>query len=222
MKKKIFLTLVFVLSIFLVTACNEKKGLAFKEDYEKLNNQTNSTGKPHRNLSINENNPFVEISLDDVIAKMNNNETFYVYFGSTLCPWCRSTIEQAVKVAMEKNIKTVYYVDIWDDNGNEVFRDKYTYANNLANLVNEGSENYKVLLDKAQEFLQDYELIAENGDKTIMGEKRIYGSDYLYIENGEVKKYTNGKSDKQTDSRQELSDEIKNDEYNKFSEFFSN
>ena len=54
-----------------------------------------------------------------------------------------------------------------------------------------------------------------------VGEKRLFAPSYIYIENGEAKKLTTGISDKQTDSRQELNDEILEDEEKHFKEFFN-
>ena len=33
--------------------------------------------------------------------------------------------EKSIEVAKEKNIEKIYYIDIWDDDGNEILRDKY-------------------------------------------------------------------------------------------------
>ena len=85
--KKIISLLLVIVSLFVVTSCESKKeptkeALAFKEDYEKLNGKENKSGKVHRTISIDEVNPFVEVSAEDIVKKIANNETFYVYFGS--------------------------------------------------------------------------------------------------------------------------------------------
>ena len=51
---------------------------------------------------------------------IENKETFYVYFGDELCPWCRSVIEKFIEVAKKNDVKKVYYVKIWDDDHNEI------------------------------------------------------------------------------------------------------
>ena len=55
-----------------------------------------------------------------------------------------------------------------------------------------------------------------------MGEKRIYAPNYFYISNGKVKKMVEGISDKQKDSREELTDEILKDEEEQFNDLFKN
>ena len=111
MKKYIVLLLVFV---FILTGCGNKEGVKFKNDYESVNGEVNKNGKEHRVVNIDKDNPFREVSADDIVNKINKGDTFYVYFGSRLCPWCRSVIEKAIEVSKNKGIKTIYYVDIWE------------------------------------------------------------------------------------------------------------
>ena len=225
--KKIISLLLVIVSLFVVTSCESKKeptkeALAFKEDYEKLNGKENKSGKVHRTISIDEVNPFVEVSAEDIVKKIANNETFYVYFGSTLCPWCRSTIESAIKVAKENNIETIYYVDIWDDEGNEILRDKLEVdKKGKVKVAKEGTESYYKLLDYFDEYLRNYDLTDSNGKAVESNEKRIYAPNYMYIENGNIKKLTNGKADSQKDSREELTETIKNEQLTKFRDFFN-
>ena len=225
--KKIISLLLVIVSLFVVTSCESKKeptkeALAFKEDYEKLNGKENKSGKIHRTVSIDEANPFVEVSAEDIVKKIANNETFYVYFGSTLCPWCRSTIESAIKVAKENNIETIYYVDIWDDEGNEILRDKLEVdKKGKVKVAKEGTESYYKLLDYFEEYLRNYDLTDSNGKAVESNEKRIYAPNYMYIENGNIKKLTNGKADSQKDAREELTETIKNEQLTKFRDFFN-
>ena len=218
--KKVLLSILCVLSLLLVSGCATKESKAFKEDYEKLNGQVNASGKVHRTISIDEDNPFIEVSADDIVKKIEKNETFYVYFGSTLCPWCRSTIESAIKVAKEKHINKIYYVDVWDDNGKEILRDKLEYKNkNLVKTI-EGTESYYKLLEYFKDYLRDYDLTDDKGNKVETFEKRIYAPNYMLIKNGKITKLTNGKADSQKDSREELTDTLKEEQLTKFRDFF--
>ena len=226
--KKILSILLVLISVFAVVGCEQKSkatdaSLAFKEDYEKLNGKENKSGKVHRTVSIDEANPYVEVSADEIVKKLENKETFYVYFGSTLCPWCRSTIESAIKVAKEKNIETIYYVDVWDDEGNEILRDKLEVdKKGKVKVAKEGTESYYKLLDYFEEFLRNYDLTDSNGKAVESNEKRIYAPNYMYIENGNIKKLTNGKADSQKDAREELTEQLKNEQLAKFRDFFNN
>ena len=224
MKKILLSILLIVLSIFTLTGCATKESKAFKQDYEKLNNTTNKAGKAHRNVSISEDNPFIEVSADEIVKKIENKETFYVYFGSTICPWCRSVIESAIKIAKEKNIKTIYYVDIWDDNANEILRDKYEVKDKKIEKTVNGTDSYYELLESFKDLLRDYSITDsnDNNKEYSTGEKRIYAPNYFYIKDGKAQKLVTGKSDKLTDSRGELTDEIKADQEKIFRDFFNN
>ena len=223
MKKKLFILTLLFISLFSLTACtNNKEALAFKKEYEQLNGKENATGKKHRTLNIPKDNPYEKVSQEKIIEKLENNDTFYLYVGDSLCPWCRSVLEKSIEVAKTKKINKIYYIDIWDEEGNEILRDKYEIKDGKATKVTDGTKAYKKLLKAFDKVLSDYTLADENGNKIEVGEKRIYAPNFFYIKNGKVVKLVEGISDKQKDSREELTDEILADEENIFSEFFSN
>ena len=211
------LTLVFVL---VLTGCtlskNSEDAKKFKEEYESLNGQTNKSGKEHRSLSIDSNNPFVYATGEEIVEMIEDGETFYVYFGDKLCPWCRSVIEKAIEVANKNNIEKIYYVAIWDDEGNEILRDKYGVEDGEVVKLSDGTESYYKLLEYFDEVLSDYSL----GNDLTAGEKRIYAPNFVYVEKGKAIRVTTAISDKQTDSREELTEEILKDEEEEFNKFF--
>jgi len=219
--KKLLISLLVVTTLFLVGCKKEenKEGLAFKESYEKLNGKTNKSGKEHRTVHINEDNPFVITTPEEIVKMIENKETFYLYVGDPLCPWCRSAIEKATEIATKKNVKKVYSIEIWDDEGNEILRDKYEMVDGKLEKTIEGTESYKKLLESFKEVLRDYSI--KDGEKDVdTGEKRIYAPNYFYIENGVAKKMIAGYSELQKDSREELTKEMLEDEEKQFSEFF--
>lgn len=229
MKKKIITSILLLAIIIGVTACDKKKkeevnptptpvvvnedAKKFKEDYESLNGKKNSRGLEHRTVKIDENNPFVYASAEEIVKKIKNKETFYVYFGDTLCPWCRSAIEMAIKVANEQNIKTIYYVPIWDKDGNEILRDKYK-LNDEGKLeqVVKGTDAYYELIDLFKDVLDDYNVTDSDGNKVATGEKRIFAPNYIYVEKGNAMVKVDGTSENQKDSREELTKELLDDE----------
>ena len=76
--KKLLISLLVVTTLFLV-GCNKddhKEGIAFKESYEKLNGQVNKSGKEHRTVHINEDNPFVMTTPEEIVKMLDNIETF--------------------------------------------------------------------------------------------------------------------------------------------------
>ena len=124
MKRKILLislSLIIIISflIFAIVYNNiNNDSMKFKNDYESINEKSNSGGIAYRNVFIDKNNPFVYVETNDLLNMMDSKESFYVYFGSKYCPWCRSVIEMAINVAKEKGIKKTYYVDSYDEDIN--------------------------------------------------------------------------------------------------------
>ena len=232
MKKRIILTLLLVVGVLTISGCGKKEeekkleptkeALAFKEEYESLNDKDFLEGVKHRSVTIDEYNPFVKVSAKEIVDLIENGETFYVYFGDKLCPWCRSVIEKAVEVAKKKGIDKIYYVEIWDDNGNEILRDKYTLdKKDKAKKSQDGTEEYTKFLGYFDSLLSDYTLTTSKGKKVKTGEKRIYAPNFIYVEKGEAVRLITGNSEKQTGAFDELTDEILKDEQDMFEEFFT-
>lgn len=215
--KKIFVILVCLL---ILTGCNNSSAIKFKESYESINNQESKSGKKHRAVTISKDNPFEEVSSDEIVKKIENKETFYVYFGDKLCPWCRSVIEKFIEVAHDNKIDKVYYVPIWNDDGEEILRDKYELNNGEIKKVIDGNKNYAKLLEAFDSLLSEYNLTDADGNKVSTGEKRIYAPNFIYVKDGVAIKLTSGISELQTDSREELTKEILEDEEKQFKDFF--
>ena len=218
---KILLASVLILiGVGIIFFKSGNSAIDFKNEYESLNGKKNSNGLEHRTVSISINNPYQKVKSSDILEKIKNKETFYVYFGDKLCPWCRSVIEKSIEVAKNKNIDKIYYVNIWDDNGDEILRDKYELQNGEIVKVIEGTSDYNNLLKELDNVLKEYTLMDNDGIKLSTGEKRIYAPTFIYIENGVAIKSCEGISEKQTDSREKLSKEILSDEEKIFNEFF--
>lgn len=216
----IIISVLVVISLFMLSK-NIQSGMEFKLNYEEINGKENSNGKINREVSISKNNKFVEITPEELVKKINNNETFYVYFGSKLCPWCRSVIEKADEISRKNNIDKIYYIDIWDDNGNEIFRDKYVLDDdNQLKLVYEGTKSYKKIVKSLNNLLDDYILSDSEGNSVEVGEKRIYAPIFAYYKKGKGVRLVTGISDKQEDSREKLTEEILKDETTIFNNFF--
>ena len=225
MKRVSIIALIFFISIGIV-GCTKKdysnSSLEFKKEYESLNGVKNSTSKEHRTVNIDEDNPYIKVSQKEIVDKIENNETFYIYVGDSLCPWCRSVIEKSIEVAKLNNVDKIYYVDIWDDEGNEIFRDKYELQDGKPVKISDGTKYYNKILEYFDSVLSDYTLTGSDGEKVDVGEKRIYAPNFFFVKKGKVIKITDGISDKQKDSREKLSDEILSDEELLFKNFFNN
>ncbi|MBR3661381.1 MAG: hypothetical protein IKN63_05760 [Bacilli bacterium] len=221
MKK--YLMLILILLMFVCSGCsNNNSALEFKKDYESINGTTNKNGKEHRTVTISEDNPYEKVQAKDILDRIDKKETFYVYFGDKLCPWCRSVIEKSIEIASKNKITKIYYVPIWNDDGEEILRDKFELVDGELTKTIEGASEYQKLLQVFEPLLSEYNLTDSEGNKIATGEKRIYAPNFIYIEKGVPKRLVTGISEKQTDSRGELTKEILEDETNIFQEFFKN
>lgn len=211
--------LMCILTLLLICGCSTKtESDKFKKDYESLNGKSSSYGE-YRELNI-EQNPFVFSNSDEIIKMIENKESFYVYFGDKACPWCRSVIEKAINVSKKYSISKIYYINIWDDDHNEILRDKYELKDGKAVKVNDGDKNYSKLLEYFNEFLDDYTLTDEENNVINVGEKRIFAPTFIYVENGKAVRETTGISKKLTSPFDELTEEILKDEEKLFNDFF--
>ena len=183
---------VLVVVLFLGKPSYKQSALDFKEEYEKVNGKTMKGDIKYRTLDIDKNNPYVKVSIDEIAKKIKNGETFYLYVGDHLCPWCRSGIEKMIEVANREKIDTIYYVDFWDDEHNEILRDLYDVEINgeEVNIVKtkEATEGYKVLYEAVKDYIQDY-TITKDGVDYNAGVKKVYGGDHFYFNKGVCERY---------------------------------
>ena len=138
MKREVIIILV-VISLFLVSGCTNKKlsdSEKFKQEYEELNNQKREKDdKEYRSITIPKDNPYVYQTASDIIERMDNKETFVVYFGFAECPWCRSILPTLTEVAKDLELDTIYYVDIQE------IRDVIEYKDGQLQTTKEGTED---------------------------------------------------------------------------------
>lgn len=228
MKKKLLVLFVALISLTLVTGCNYVKkirqsALDFKTEYESVNNKVLRGDITYRELSIKETNPYVKVDPSEIVKKIENKETFYLYVGDSLCPWCRSGLEKMIEIAEKEGIENIYYIDFWDDNHNEILRDLYEVqtVNKKDKVVKtrEASEDYLKIVEAVKEFAQDYTL-TKDGKTYETGVKRLFGGDHFYFENGVCKKYTTLRSSKLEKANDPLTEEVLNDQETNFKEFF--
>ena len=214
MKKIISILLIVVLMIS-VTGCvisnDIKDSEKFKEEYESQNGKKSKSGKENRKVSISEDNPFVYTTAEEISKKMDNKETFIVYFGFSTCPWCRSIIEELIKCAKDSKVDKIYYVDVLD------IRDtKELDEEGNIKTTKEGTKGYNELIDKMSNVLSDYTTTTEEGEEISLEEKRIYAPNVIAVVNGKATKLEEGISEDLKDPYMELTDEMKKDTYNSF------
>lgn len=210
MKKKsivviisLILLLVIVGGISYINKIHSTDAYRFKKEYESLNGKKREKdGKTIRTVTIPKNNPIKYATAKDIIEKIDNKETFVVYFGFAECPWCRSIIENLIQAASNKNIDAIYYVNI------ENIRDIKEIKDGKVQTTKEGDKDYLTLLEKLDNILEDYQLEDENGKEISTGEKRIYAPNVVAVVNGHAEDLEEGISKKQTDPYMELTKEM--------------
>ena len=214
MKKSITIILIGCIVLSMVGCEKEDKttdAYKFKEEYESLNGEKSSSGKIMRTISIPKDNPMKYATAEEIVEKIENKETFVVYFGFAKCPWCRSMIEQLIQSAKDNNVKEIYYVDVLE------IRDTYQLEEDgTISKTKDGTESYTTLLEKIGDVLSDYTLTDENEQKILVGEKRIYAPNVVVIVKGTAEKMVEGTSEKLKDPYEELTEEMKKESYNSF------
>ena len=213
--KKIISFLIIVVLMISVTGCvisnDIKDSEKFKEEYESQNGKKSKSGKENRKVSIPEDNPFVYTTAEEISKKMDNKETFIVYFGFSTCPWCRSIIEELIKCAKDSKVDKIYYVDVLD------IRDtKEIDEEGNIKTTKEGTKGYNELIDKMSNILSDYTTTNEDEEEISLEEKRIYAPNVIAVVNGKATKLEEGISEELKDPYMELTEEMKKYTYNSF------
>lgn len=197
--------------------------VTFKTEYESINNKSIDDEKSYRALDIPEDNPFVYITAEELVEKIDNKETFVVYFGFNTCPWCRSVLSNLISTAKSNNIDKIYYVDVKN------IRDTYALnEENKAIRTVEGTKGYYDLLDRLDRVLEKYANLTysvKKKKKTVIkeveiGEKRIYAPSIVAVREGAPIGLTTGISKKLKDPYGELTEEINNESLELFNNLF--
>lgn len=190
---------------------DDKDSVRFKKEYESLNGTIRKKdGKRIRSIEISENNPMVYSDEDEIVRKINNKETFLVYFGFADCPWCRSVLPNLIKAAKALGLSEIYYVDVAE------IRDTIEYEDGAYETVSEGTDGYYKLLDLMSDVLDDYMVTDDEGNEISTNEKRIFAPNVVAIVEGKATQLTDGISEEQTDGYMELTDDMNEESYNDF------
>ena len=221
MKKTVLLLVVCIL----LFGCSEKQkdnqdSLRFKEEYESLN-----TDREYRAIEIDPDNPFVYATAEDIVRKMENGESFIVYFGANWCPWCRSVIPVFIDTCKSLDIKTVYYVDVRPGNDlTKDIRDEYGKdAEGNIIQVQKGTEGYHRFIELAGNVLDDYQRydVPTLDGTPYRGAKRVGAPNFIKVENGKAVSMVLGIPESMDDAYMKLTDEIVNDIRKIFEGFLS-
>lgn len=178
-KKKLTIFLLITLLIIICTVGiflyilrkNQKKNdaLNFKIAYESLNNTIReSDGKLYNNVTIPEDNPIKNISVENAI-KILNNGTGVIYFGTNWCPWCRTAIAPLFDAAKQSKINIIFYLNL--DTINTGFEIK---NDNLIRDNEKISPGYLELLKRLDLILENKSYIINTNDGKVYDTKEKY------------------------------------------------
>lgn len=188
--------------------------MSFKKQYEAYNDRDG-----YRAVTIPEEVPFVRIEAAELEKLLDEKQTFYIYFGDEACPWCRSVIEMAIAAAKETGIDTICYLEAWDDEGHERFRNRFEVIEDELQETEKGAAVYYRLIEEWKDQLSQY-LLNYEGEQVDMFQKRIYIPAFAYVKEGKLERYTTGISRYQKDADSELDERILQDETKLFEAFF--
>ena len=172
----------------------DSDAVRFKKEYESLNGALRNDTDYYLEVSINENNPIVYASMDEIIDTLSNG-TGIILFGFKECPWCRNLIPNLVDVLNELGIEKVLY---WND---QHIRDTLTIDDGIIVTEQEGTSEYYKLLELLGDNAHVYSGL---NDPTI---KRVYFPSIIYVKNGVVRALHQSTLDSQTDPYTPLTDE---------------
>lgn len=214
--KKILNIFLIILLILFSTACSKEEKITdakkFKEEYESLNNKIREKdNKKIRAVNIPEDNPIIFKTAEEIVKMMDNKESFLVYFGFNDCPWCRSIVEELIKVSIDNSVAKLYYVDVKD------IRD-IKEIDEEGNIITtkEGTKGYNELLERLSNVLEDYKLTNQDENEVSTNEKRIFAPNVVAVSKGKAIELSTGESEKLKNPYDKLTEEMRKETYNKF------
>ncbi len=179
----------------------ETDAIRMQEEYASLNGETNSSNRQYKSVNLRDDNPYVYRTEDEIVRILTEGSGI-IYFGFKSCPWCRSMVSVLADVASEKNVATIYYLDV------ENIRSVLSLdENNKLITEREGSSGYYKILEALDDVLEEYTLTGEDDTEIDTGEKRLYAPTVVGVLNGEIKSIHVGTVDSQTDPYADLTEE---------------
>ena len=195
MKKKVLLIALLSLLLIPLVGCKKAEdkrsdAVKFKEEYESLNKVKDKDGNLYRTISIDEENPIIYTTSEDLTKKIEDKETFLVYFGSKESKYSRTVVPYLLQQAKTQGIDKIYYIDITpgeDEEGTKAISAGDVYFAEVVKKMNEPNLNDTMLA--------------------------------VFV-NGNFSGKTTGVSPRQTDGNMELTPEMKTDMTERFKEIY--
>lgn len=205
--KKVVFSLLIVLGVVLLTGCGkDTDALKFKEEYESLNGVAiGESNYKYPSIEIIKNNK-IKYSTNEEVLEVLKNGTGVIYFGYPTCPWCRNAVPVLLEAASEVGIENIYYLNMKDERDQIKVKEDGTLE-----VVNEGTEGYKKLLERLDNILLDYTLEDIHGNAVSANEKRIYVPLVVFVRDGEIVGYHTDTVETQTNPFELLNEDQRNE-----------
>jgi thiol-disulfide isomerase/thioredoxin len=193
----ILAALVAIIIIYIKPNEVKSDALKFKEEYESLNGEYDETRK-HDYLEVKiDSDNVIKYSTIEEIENILENGTGIIYFGFPECPWCRNAVPVLLEAAKDMNIDTIYYYNAYS------IRDKKTLKDGEIITEEEGTEDYKKLVELMYDFLPAYSGLEDDSIK------RLYFPTVVFVKEGKIVGLHTSTVDSQEDPFTELDKEQK-------------
>lgn len=194
--------ILMLVTLLLLVGCTNKfnwtetsDSLKFKKEYESLNGEKNASGNEYLKIEVPSANPIKYLTIEETLGFLENG-TGILYFGRPGCPYCRSTINSLFEFAKENEVETIYYY-------------------NPEEIRNEETEEYKIILEKLDEFLKvDISSQKEEDNDFDPTLKRLAVPDVYFINKGRVVRNYN-------ESRSEFRNELTKEQVKEMKKIYS-
>ena len=94
--------LVVLLLLITAAGCQKEKFIEYQKPTGTISDMSGYDGL--------ESEQFYDITVDEILEKIENRETFIVYFGYEGCPWCICVVPVLHQVSVEKEMP-IYYLN---------------------------------------------------------------------------------------------------------------
>ena len=190
--------------------------LKIKDEYAKLNNMINENNqRAYPNVILSEDNLFYNANEEEVINILNSEGI--IYFGDYKDAYSRTLISLVDKISKELNSEKIAYLNIFDIK-DEIDLDDL----NEPIIKKEGSSGYYKILKILDEYLPNYYLTSETGEKIDTLEKYIIVPTIIFVKNGKVVNIKTGTIDSQKNGYDALTSDEENKIREELTEMFKN
>ena len=173
------------------TADEEK----FKEEYEKLNGQTNANEEILLDVGIEEDNNIQYVSLKEAVDLIKNKDGV-LFFAYPTNQKSRIAAPILINAMTNTDLDKIYYVNVRpnDDEASDI-RDTYSINKKKVQKTKDADASYYELLKLLDKYLPKYTLTNNSGDVINTGEKRLSVPTVISFNKGNIGKYVEGTVD---------------------------